>query len=384
MKIRILAFMLIIILCGVNSAFAENSAEVRALNDLLGYVYQSENIYSDVQWGLEAFKHFDSERSWENLQLARAALDIAVRDIEKLSLPEIEMTPDDKIKLMRRGIDLSFMSGNSASFKTEQTAALNACNNLKNGIMYGVFLKKDWELCMRNVILLEKITDLDIQYLANTVDWVLASINDDDISKNFNEVLEKHCPLTRAHQAKRNISKEKIEAATHEVLNQIEKLVAEMTQIIGAENDRTNFIREVLAKNDLRLLADNMLIISGMPSIIFVPKWFDNKDVHYYWQENNKIVNSPRPKTKLTRIPDVCRIKINGVKADEVKNYCQELEEAGLTPLTASSENEFIYKIKDSVFAATWDNGTANILLLEKPLCLVPRWYIPALNTLKK
>ena len=389
MKMKVFVFVLVGLCCVFAfclsfSSSAEDHAEVVALNDLLGCVYQSEVIYADLQWVLEAFERFENERSWESLQLARAALSIAKRDIESRSLPKLAITSDEQAALMKRGIDLSFMSGFEASFSAEQIGALNTCRNLASSIMYDVFLRDDWEIAMHNVRMLERLNDCNIQYLANTVDWVLASINNKAVSKKFNALLEEHCPLTRAHQAKETLSREKIEVSTHELLNRIGELAVEGTKIIGERNDRLNFMCDVLARNDLKLLAKNIRVISGMPNVIFLPSWFDIKDIYYYWQEDGKIVSSPRPGTKLERVPDGCRIRISGVSLDEVAAYRHNLESAGLTFSRTSTPNEIACEYGDSLFAITWDNGTVTILLMENPVCFVPIWYVPALRSLKQ
>lgn len=393
MRMKIFVCVLVVlcaVLCATiymhKSALTENPAEVRALNDLLGYVYKTENIHADILWVLEEFKNFDKERSWESLQLARAALWIAKRDIEKLALPKAEMTSNDRAELMSRGIDLSFMSGSDTLFRAEQISALNTCSNLNNGIMYGVFLNTDWENCMSHVKILERLTERDIQYLAKTVDWVLANINKEAVRKKFNALLEKHCPLTHSYQEKNQLSREKIEAETHELLNKIEKLAAELTQIISAEIDRVKLIQNALEKKDLSLFTQDIAEIFDIPPMITSPVWLNSKntDIYYYWQEDGKIVPPPTPRTKLERVPDGCRIRVSGVALEAVKEYKQELAAAGVAMMSTSTENEVVCQYGDNVFAVTWDNGTVTILSIDGSVCFVPRWYLPVVRAKKR
>ena len=224
---KIFALLLIVVFsvfCAFKAAAAESQAEIRTLNDLLSYVYYDEIIHADIQWVTESFKRFDREKNWESLQLARAALVIAKRDIERLSLPEAEMTSEDRAQLMSHGIDLSFVSRLGTLFRANQITALNTCINLNNGIMYSVFFNKDWKNCMSNVNLTEVLSDLEIQSLAKMVDWVLASINKKAVSEKFSGLLEKHCPLIHAYLSKKQLPPEIIESAVHEIQNRIENL----------------------------------------------------------------------------------------------------------------------------------------------------------------
>lgn len=387
MRMRMLTVVVVALfgLLGMSGlALAEDAAQGRALNDLLGWVYQSEAIQADIRWVLEAFERFDREKSWDSLQIARASLEIARRDIKRLALPQAEMTSDDRAEFMKRGIDLSFMSGNEAVFRAGQISVLNTCSNLTTGIMYGVFFDKDWKNCMRNVRFLEENTDYEIQYLANTVDWVLASMKDEAVSRKFNRLLEEHCPLTRAHQSAQSLTPKRIEAINHELMNQIEKLTLEWTQILGAGNDRVNEIKDALARKDFSLFADDLVKISGLPDVVLSAEWFSYKDVLYYWQENGNIVASPSARTKLERIPDGFQIRINGVSLDEIREYQKELRVEGVASLMNEETNTLTCKSAHSIFVITWENGTATILTLENPVCFVPSWYLSAQRSLGK
>lgn len=381
MRMRTLAVVVVALLAvlGISRFYlGEDVAQVRALNDLLSWVYQNEAVNADIRWVLEAFERFDREKSWESLQIARATLEIAKRDIGRLALPKAEMTSADRAEFMRRGIDLSFMSGIDAVFKGEQISALNTCSNLSTGIMYDAFFGKDWKNCMRNVRFLEKSTDYEIQYLANTVDWVLTSMNDESARRKFSRLLEEHCPLTRAHLSIQALTPKEIEAVTHELMNQIEKLTVEWTQILGAGRDRVNEMKDALAGKDLSLFADDLVKISGLPDVVPSAEWFNYKDVLYYWQENGNIVASPRARTKLERIPDGFRIRISGVSLDEIKAYQKELRAECVASLMNEGTNTLICKSENSIFAITWENGTATILTLENPVCFVPSWLLSA------
>lgn len=393
MKTKFFMFILVIVVfsgvlfssASFSASFSsEDTAEVRALNDLFSYVRQNEIINADIRWILDSFERFDRERSWGNLLLARASAEIAGNDIRQCSLPELEMTSEDRQELMRRNIDLTAMSGMDTSFKAEQITALTTFKNLAANIMYDVFLKKDWEVSMMNVRMLKKLTDCNIRYLACTVDAVLVSIHDEALKKAFMKELEKHCPMTFAYTAKKTVSQEEIKASLNNVLNQIERIAVEGTKIVGAKNDRYNFVKDALDRNDLKLLARDINVISGMPSVIFAPSWFSNEDIHYYWHDNGRILPDPKARTELSGIPESCRIRIKGVTLESVKSYQNDLEKAGLTFSRTSNENEIVCDYGGSVFSITWKNGTAEILMIENPFCFVPLWYVPALHSLRQ
>ena len=364
----------------------ESTAEVKMLNDLVGYIYQSENMYGDMQWVLDAFERFDAEKSWENLQLARASLAIAKDNISMYSLPESEMTVEDQMELMRRGIDVSFMENMEAAFEGEKTTLLNTCGNLHYSVMDGVFLQGDWDVSMQHVRLLKDLTACDIQYLANTADWVLATLNDDEITERFSEVMDTYCPLTHACQAEKPESPEAVEEVTDSLLDHVGDLLIDEAKILGAHSNRLNLMTELVEQEDYLTMGKDLLEISDMPPVLFYPTWYDDEDIHYFWKENDEIIETPAPGTTLERVPDICLIRTKGVSADEVLDYQEELEKAGL-PCLGSTEDDgklsILYEYQGNTFVLICEDESVEILMTDDPVCFVPRWYLPACDAVK-
>ncbi len=364
-----------------------STAETRMMHDLLMYILQHEIIYADIQWALDAFDRFDAQKNWENLQLARSSLAIARLDISKHGWRDSEMMPEDQIELMSRGVDVSFLENAESMFEGEKTTLMNECLNLHYDIMEGVYLQDDWELCKRYVNLLKELIACDIQYLANTADWVLATLNEDEITARFNKVMDEHCPLTRAHQAEAPESPEAIEALTDSLVDHMEDLLLEESKIIGARSNRLNAMTEMIEQGDFVKIGKNMLEITDMPLSIPYPTWFNDEDIFYYWRENGEIAKTPIPGTSLERVPDGCKISMPDVTKEELLEYQNELEAAGL-PCVGSSEDDgklsIIYEYEDSKFAFIWEDGSVTILMRENPVNFVPIWYYPARRAMKR
>ena len=342
-----------------------DQSETRMLNDLLGYIYQSELIYSNLQWVLDYFEKFERERNWETLQLARASLAIAKSDTAKHSLPALEMTIEDQKELMKHGIDVNFLADLDLHFTANKTSLINTFKNLTNAIMYEVFLRDDWEICVQHLGNLRKITNCYMQYSANMADWVLTSISNSATTEKFNCLLERYCPQT--YQRKNPSTLEDIEASTNKILDQIEILVMEETKILGAKKNKLNFMKYAIEKGNLELITTK---ISDMPPVILSPKWFDFNDVYYFWEQE-----TPKPRTKLERVPDSCLIIINDIGFDMVKTYQKDLEAKGLSCVGSKEDNKkftILYEIGKSEFAIIWENEKVTIFMTKNPICFVP------------
>ncbi len=379
--IMMLILLTFFLLPASGEAETDSTAVDRFVNDLLNYVYRSEIMYGDHQWTLDAFERFDRERSWESLQMARASLALARNEISKLKLPPMEMTFEDQDELMEMGIDSGFMENVPASFNTNKTFLLNSCLDLHYKIMDQVFLRREWRISMEYVDLCQRIIDSDIQYLANTVDWVLMSINDEDITMKVDGLLAEYCPLTQAHRMENLDSPEKIESITNELLDNLSLLVIELNKTLGESENNINYLEDILISGDLSLLEADLMDISGMPPVLFYPEWFDDEDIYYYWKENDEIQPAPLPRTELDRIPDGCLINIDGVSQEDFFLYLLEIDDAGV-PYPDISDNDeeimTIFEFGGSSFAFRWENESVSILMSKNPICFVPAWYLPA------
>ena len=116
-----------------------------------------------------------------------------------------------------------------------------------------------------------------------------------------------------------------------------------------------------------------------MPLLIMIPKWFSDSEIFYFWEEDNKILKTPAARSKLEKIPDACRIIIDGVSLSDVNDYVKELKKLGIKYKNIWLKNEkftAFYKIEESEFAIIWENGEAKILLVKNPVCFVSALYL--------
>ena len=362
---------------------AEDPSEVRLLNDLLGYIYCAETICGDIQWVLDYIDRFDSEKNWENLQLARAALVIAKSDIEKTRLPKPEITADDYKKFMRRRIDVSFLESLGSAFKATQTTILNDCINLNNSLMLEVFHKDGWKRGMRIAANARKCADYEIRSLANMADYALTSLNDSEITRKFNALLEKHCPQTRSRQRKKPESLEKIEAHMQVLEQDLIENLTESSKIVGEATHSFYLMKDAVEKKDWEAIRRNIMPISDMPPYVPIPLWMKNADVHYFWKKNDG-VKILAVRSKLEEPPSESLIQLAGMSLEQVKAWQDELKSMGLSPKWSGEKNGkyyILYQLGSAKFNVVWENGKVNVMMGENPVCLIPLLYMSVMNS---
>ena len=367
------------------AAFAAAASEpvTRLLDSLIRSLYQEELLFGDELTVLDAFERFDRERSWETLQLARAALSVVRQDVANLSPAEAALTAEDEKALLDMGTDISYLDLFGNDFLAEQTAFLNTCSSLQTNIMLDMFLASDWEIAMQHVRTLRSIADANLQYYANLADWTLIKIGDPQVTEAFNAVLEEYCPLIHARQSTAPVSAEENEAASDSLLRTLAELNLEISKIAGAKTERASRLNDWITAGSWEKIGKDLLSVSDLPALIFFPARFETAEVKYFWTENDQVLPTPLPAAMPDRIPDICRVRIEGVPLEEAEEYRQALADAGVTPLRSTGEEgtlNLLYAYDGTSVSVTWEGGTLTVLMLDNPACFVPQWYLPARN----
>ena len=83
------------------------------------------------------------------------------------------------------------------------------------------------------------------------------------------------------------------------------------------------------------------------------------------------------------RLPDYCRVRIDGVSRKEAEAYQQTMEKAGISPVSQKEEDGalfLLYRYDNTSFSVEWQDDTMTFLMVDDPLCFVPIWYLLAGN----
>lgn len=357
----------------------------RLLDDLIGSQYMEEQLYGDLLGVLDAFDRFDREKSWENLQKARAALFLAKSRAARLQPPETTLTAEDQMLILDAGQNTIFMEHAGEDFSGKQTLTLNAYASLRANILLDVFLQDDWEIALRHVRLYREITECWLQYNANFTDWILMLVDDPQAAEQFGRLMAEYCPLTQARRAASPVSMDGNEAASGALLDRVEELIPELDLIVGAKTDRLNRLTEQVDAGRWDEIARNFTEISGMPSFLLpYPSGIQNGEESYFWMENDRYASITDLSGMPDRIPDSCRFRIPGASQEDAEAYRQDLADLGVTPGIDSGEDgkiNLIYMYDSSVFTLAWEDGSMTVTMLEDPFPLVPYWYLAALST---
>ncbi len=379
---RLTALLLILLMLPWAGAEEAETPEARMMNDLLNYLYYCEILYDDMLWALDYSERYDAERTWETLQLARAAVRLARRDIDALAMPEGSLTSQDIRTLMRKGIDATFFRSDEDSFSMDRTTMLNTLTNLENGIMHDAFMADTWTHYVEWAAIERRLADFNLRWLAWLADAVLAELDDPDWTAQLDEALRTYCPAIAARRGDTPLTKgEAVDTAGAQLMDELEALNKELNRTLGVLNANINDYRQAIENGDLAWLQARAVEISGLPMLVPDEEWLDQAVVTYYWREDGKVLPLPRPGEALLRVPDGCLYAVDGVSLETLREYVSLLAVAGYPePEALEDAGTVVYQFQmaGSAFSIVWEADHVDLMMTENPVCLVPMAYLLA------
>lgn len=358
--------------------------EQQLLSDWFDYLLASENLYGDMQWAISYINDFLETPSWEQLQIARMALNTAKLYITQREKPEETMTAEEYDRFLRQGMDVSFVHPEIGTFQQGKQSALTSCLLLEYGLFQDAFGTREREHLALYTDILQREYIQDIRYLALCTDNLLLTLGDDDWTQKFRSFVEENCPLIAAEQTDLEDPDALYELASA-ALDEIEELKTLRSEELGLARASLNRMEDAMANGGLETLAANAAPIDGLPILLPYPEWYDmeSAEYYYYWSSSDGSRTYPTEREDLREAPSGCVITCPGVSLEELLDYQDTLARVGLECISTQEEDgscNVYYELGESTFVFSWQEDAVQIFMLEEPICLAPVWYFYGLS----
>ena len=371
---------------------SDYAALMRMCDDLLAYVAAREGFYGNLLWVLDSFEAFDKDRTWENLLIARGIVDLAHADTESASFPDMQMTVEDEMELLKEGIDLGFLETARDSFNGTQENTKNDLLEFKSDTMEDVWLEEGWNVAMRKATVLKKMYEAGLQFMACMVEHILVSVGDKEVESYVRGAMQKSCPRTAALLPDTIIqSPAELEASGSKILDKIEELRYERNEISGIYIDYLYTLNDQIVERNYQKIGTGLLEIEGKPLTLLCPYWIAYENFSYYWTANG-VPQEIAARTSITTAPNACRIEEADVAREEVMAYLEALEDYGLEEMISekdagdSREDKNIsrkFRYEGGTLSAEYtdegqERGTLALYMEQNPLFFADDWYFAA------
>ncbi len=354
----------------------EDATARRILGDWSSYLAVEEALYGDLLWSLSYLEALESERSWEDLQLARMAFYTAERYAAKRELPEMETVDADYDPLIRAGKDLAFVLPSIEAFARDQESVLIDCARLRYGLDREVFWAHTLDTTLEEAALHRERYTAQLRYLAAETEALLLALDDGELTERFNAFLEEECPRIAALRTGGDA--DALLRTADGCVDELEELTAREAQLLGRHQAVFDLLAEAVEREDLSVLQENAVRFVGLPTLLPYPDWYDSETVAVYWSwtEADGSQRYPAPGEVLARTADGCLMTCPEVTREELRAYGEVVARYGI-PCEMQEEGELLaLSVADGAAVFLWAEEQVHISMEDGPLCFAPGWYI--------
>lgn len=369
------------------TAAEERELTARLLNDWGNCLLTYEYVYGDLLWAVSYIEDFRENCSWDNLLIARMAVNNAWKYIDSREIPEMEMTDEDYDYFFQQDKDIAFVQYQGDLFEADKNSALLTCKLFSQMLDNDMF----WSYDLENEVQLTKIEKNEytygLQVLAVSTDYLIFTLDDSDLAERFNRFVAENCPRINALRTDGDQDGEQLTEIAITIMKERMRNAEEMNVLVGKVTSTGNLFIEALGSDNVEeehILIDHAVVIKDVPLFLPYPDWFnvaDNSDIEYLWKDEKEELRVPREGEELSRTPDTCLMTFPGVTRQELEEYCSLLEQYGY-PMTVDEEKEdgywVYYFIEDARFSfiAKENRVECHIYEPDVSFCFAPEWYI--------
>jgi len=406
---RIMSYILsLAILCTLLSACGETAANAslsneeydeladNLLDDWYRYLVRFEDLYGGMRWALSYADPFFEDHSWDNLQIARAALSSAKDVAEGLAeLPrEDKMTVEDYDKLVQAGADVDTFISMSNQLLTLSNSVLlvyQDYQNQLNSTSDAIFLTYTLETFEKWVHFYQRFYDILLHITAVETDYLLSCLDSELGEAVFLKCIAESCPQINALRKDNPQDPDALSELLAELTNELAEL--DFISIVG--QFKANYDLEVnMPQPDvdgglesLRVHAEAMASdmvddLTGFPTILPYPYWYYRStpdSVRYGYTKPDGEVDFVWPNDAIISPPDYFLITWTGVSLEDYLSYVRDLKNMyHISAQTLSKKDGVylaIYELQPDNFAIIWEEEEVFIQTEEGSVCFAPIWY---------
>lgn len=371
-----------------------NEITRRVLEDWYIYLLQCERLYGNLCWAVSYLDSFLENHSWDSLQIARAAMESAKKDVDSLKEIEPQASADDYAKLLQSGIDLgtySNMINNSNQklilYRIPYRLYRSYLNGPTDMIFYNNYLTYigDW------AHLMQKQFDIRLHILAPMTDLLLLSVDNKEVESVLTDFIAEYCPQIESWRKENPEEPQALMELISELDAESDKLKLESSHLEGKfqlirslQNDRTTQANDTIDEDEyVTIMASDLADLNGFPISLPTPMWwfknFEESYCTYIWHCEDEESEYAHPGDVLNSPPDWCYMEWNGVSLEEYHDYIEELNSYGITETAGWQETEHMYCTYynlESSFLLVWDERKVAFYTMEGSVCFAPPWYV--------
>lgn len=367
------------------------------LADWYGYAARCEYLYGDMLWALSYLEPFFDSLSWNDLQTARAALQLAQRRAELIEPPDAaQMSFDDYDKLIQSGADVGpvqiAVSGVS-SLKSSLLLEYRIYQTNLNSPIEEFFLTYQLAHLENWANIMQQLYELYLCYCAIETDYVLLAVDNDEEESRFLDAISEKCPQLNTRRAGNPQDKDTLLQKMNDLADEIERLDNEMSANVGLSQAGLDLFRDALEFDEsgdrntldqyIASMTADAVELADFPTALPYPNWWyeqEDQDFLYTWEDaESGEKTSVMPGDAIETPPDQYYIKWPGTPLEKYQSYLETLEGYGISAEFITEKDgthTAFYELQTGSFALIWEENDVSFFTMDGSICFAPPWYV--------
>lgn len=376
-------FAMLLVLALMLMPFAGGEQENDRFYEEMGnYLHYVDRLIEDQLWAIRYTETFLENRTFDNLIIARTAVQAAMREIERMEVPVSVLTADEFDFYADLGVEVEAVEiayENAGNMKRD---ALRFLMNLFESLLSDIYFLPLLETFTDELALEKLLLEAEARDTAYFAAYMLAQLQN---GEDFWAYMRENLPVISVQMPESIASPEQILVLSDENLLRMEAWINELDVMSGYDDYWLDVFEEALETGDFSKIDEKCTQIENRGVMMPTDDWMSAYTADYWYvysDEQGDMFFHPMG-TEVTSVPNRVMIVAEGVSQNEILEYVETLgyagcsiaydiyEEDGMTKLfvIAEKDGEKLYLV--------WNELECVAYLMEPFADLLPSMYIP-------
>lgn len=374
---RILAAAVLIAMLIMPNAGAQINAE--ALYETLGnYILYYDLLLADELWAYDHIEAFYGDRTYDNLNIARAAVQSALREIRNMETPVYGISAGDSVEMMAAGIETDALVYMIEEIDVFIENRLIRLQDMFDFLIRNVYYEPALENRMERIGLYRQDVLMDAESTAHFINYLALQIGKYDDSEAFWNYIRENTTVIAEYMSVFMQDELMIAEAETDLLDKISECGAMITNNVAFDDVLCLLWDEAAETGDTSGFLNARTRIAGEYEIIPEAWWMTPETGEYLYLFSDPETGDIFVHTMGNEIigaPDKVRITYTGITGTDAVDYLEFLIGCGFSPLyelVNEDGKNVLYVIVNkgnSAFTMIWSEEET-IVYLSSPLVM--------------
>ncbi len=379
---RSLALILVLMLAIPFFGLSEGNDAI--FNELGNYLLYVDCLLEDECFALRYIEKFNETRTQDDLLIARAAIQSALREIENMEMPQMTMTEDEYFSYMLAGAEVEALALLYEELAILRNEKIYRLKGMYETMLTDVYFEPALENLMEEAPLVRLHNQYYARDMAYMTNYLLIQLKDGGKIDAFWDVIRESTCVMKDEMGTFYTDLDEIACLAGKNLDEMGANIEKMEVLGGFSEYLLDLTLEAIEKNDLSVFKNNRTEIIGEPEVFPMPEWCLPTDMKYTYvfsdpETGNLFVH--RMGDEIPSVPYQIRVKASDVTINDIQIYLDSLVLLEYNPYYEFSEGAdeialYLSAEKNGgLIEILWSETETNLFFLTQSASLVPYIY---------